>query len=341
MPASSFVFPSSYELDKVDRVMLPALTMDDPIFNHFPIRSRDSHVLQWEQQDNFTGLQAVRGLNGQPARVRRKGGKRYTMEPGVYGEFTQVDEQEITTRRNWGDQTARPINVTDLVRECQDQLRGRHINRVRKTLWDLAVYAVFTVLDEQGTVVHQDAYAQRLFTSSVTWDTPATATPLGDFRAIQLLGRGYSTSFGMGATAYMNQQTANWLLANTNTADLYGRRTQGLATINNLALVNELFAGDGLPKLSIHDDHYIDDAGSVQLFIPDGYVVVFGRRANGAELGQFSITRNANATPIGAPTTYTVVTESERPPKTITVDYGFNGGPELKYPGSILVMKVK
>jgi hypothetical protein len=334
----TYVYPTNSQLSQIDQVQLPTLLMDDPVFRHFPVRNKDTHVIIWDQKDNFLGLQQVRGLNGEPARVRRIGDKRYVMEPGVYGEFTQVDEQEIVTRRAPGSYNL-PVNVTDLVRECQDQLRHRLVMRIRKILWDLLALGSFTVLGPRGSVLHRDGYTQRTSVSTVAWSTTATATPLSDFRSIQLLGRGYGTSFGSDSIAYMNRKTANYLLSNTNAADLYGRRSSGLSTLNTLELVNQLFMGEGLPQVYVHDGGYHDDSGVFQLFIPDNYVVVIGRRENGAVLGQFTMTRNAS-NPGQAPGPYSIVTEKPRPPKTITVDYGFNGGPELSYPGSIVVMRV-
>ena len=55
--------------------------MDDPILQkHFPIVNVDSHILSWEQRDNYKGLQQVRGLDGQPKRINNVGAKRFTME---------------------------------------------------------------------------------------------------------------------------------------------------------------------------------------------------------------------------------------------------------------------
>src|SRR5438046_2228521 len=103
---STFVYPTSSELITVAQDKTPRLTKDRPIFDIFPIRSVDSHLLRWEQKDNYLGLQQIRGLNGDPARVSRVGGKVYQMEPGVYGEFLRIDEQELTTRRQWGSYNA-------------------------------------------------------------------------------------------------------------------------------------------------------------------------------------------------------------------------------------------
>src|SRR5262249_18359917 len=157
------------------------------------------------------------------------------------------------------------------------------------------------------------------------WATFATATPLMDFRNVKLYARGYSMTFGAGSKAYMNQGTTNVMLANTNAQDLYGRRSQGLSTLNTLALVNELFTGEGLPNVVPYDEGYYDESGTFQLFIPNNKVVVVAKRANNAALGQFRLTRNAN-NPGAAPGAYTkIIDEGEfKVPRTIQVHRGFN-----------------
>ena len=51
----------------------------------------------------------------------------------------------------------------------------------------------------------------------------------------------------------MNRQTFNNLRTNTNASDLFGRRQNGLSTINNLADLNVLLAGDDLPMIEVYD----------------------------------------------------------------------------------------
>ena len=82
---AEFSFPTSADLSLVERDKLAVLTMDDPIFDLFPIESKDAAKVMWEQKDNFTGLMDIRGLNGDPTLKNAKGSKRYEMAPGRYG----------------------------------------------------------------------------------------------------------------------------------------------------------------------------------------------------------------------------------------------------------------
>src|SRR5690348_2174970 len=143
----NYIFPTASELQTIEQTKLPVLTQDDPIFEHFPLVNVDSHVLSWEQRDNYKGLQQVRGMNGQPKRVNAIGGNRYTMEPGIYGEFATIDELELTTRRQWGSFDA-PISIDDLVMEKQDLLLSRRLDLVKSILWTLVSTGTFTVASE-------------------------------------------------------------------------------------------------------------------------------------------------------------------------------------------------
>lgn len=339
----TLVYPTWQELTEIDRDLVARTTADSPIFDLFPIVTTDSNYVTWEQQDVVLGLMQVRGFNSPNPSVPRLGAKRYTMQPSAYGEFTVIDELEMTARAAVGRYDV-PINITDLVRDAQDQLLSRQINRVEWILWTLLTTGTFTVLDVKGTVVATDAYTPQKLTAGVTWATVATATPLGNLRAVQLLSRGHSISFGTDATAFMNRATWNDMISNTNAADLGGRKGAGLQSIQSLGEVNELLTRDGLPNIVIYDEGYLDDNGAFQLWIPNNRVVVVGKRRNGATIGNFSYTRNASNADFGGRPVVKIVDHGaaidEPPPRRIEVHRGFNGGPKLFYGNAVVIMTV-
>jgi hypothetical protein len=333
-----FDFPTATELRQVEQELLPRLVAARPVFGIFPIVDADTHVLMFEQRDNYVGLQQVRGLDGEPGRVKPIGGKRYTIEPGVYGEFSVVDEQQLTERRQWGTYGT-PINITDLVREKQDQLLQRRLDRIEYIVWALLANGTFSV-SAPGGVLHTDTFTLQTYASSVPWATSATATPLGDLRAVQLKRRGYSLDFGAAARLYMNQATFNALLQNTNAADLYGRRGAGLSTINGPDALNQLLAMDNLPTIVVYDQGYYDDSNAFQLFIPNNRVILVGKRLDNDPVGEYRMTRNAN-NPDLSPGPYTrVIDDMDRVPRTVEVHDGHNGGPVLYHPAAIVAMTV-
>lgn len=334
-----FVYPTSEELRVIEQDKISMLTADDPIFDYFPMVNVDSHILSWEQRDNYKGLQQIRGLDGQPKRANFVGGKRFTIEPGAYGEFTTVDELEITTRRQWGVYNA-PVNIDDLVTDRQDFLLNRRIALVKQILWTLATTGTFTVADELGQVKYGGTYPIQTYTTAIGWGTSATATPLANFRAIQLLSRGYSTDFGAGARAFMNRVTFNKLVSNTNTNDIAGRRTSGLQSVLTENEINSVLLGEGLPQIVIYDDGYYNESGTWTQFIADNKVVIFGTRPGNQSIGDYAMTRNAT-NPNAAPGPYTrVVDRQEDVPRVIKVHDGHNGGPRIYFPSAIVVTSV-
>src|SRR5215471_10006682 len=98
---ADLIYPKNYELTLIAQELMPRLEADRPIFQYFPTVEMDASVLMWEQEDDFTGLQYARGLNGQPTRIKKLGAKRYQMQPGFYGEFEYINEEEMMGRRQW------------------------------------------------------------------------------------------------------------------------------------------------------------------------------------------------------------------------------------------------
>lgn len=337
---SVWTYPSSAEITQIAADKLPNLVADRPIFSIMPMRSVDGHMLIWEQQDNYRGLQQIRGLNGQPPKVQPLGMSQFSMQPGVYGEFVPIDELQMTIRRQYGT-FGTPIDVSDLVLEKQDHLLGRRLDRVELICWTLLGTGTFSVSTALGTVAHTDTFPVQTFSAVVGWGTSATSTPLADFSSVQLLARGHSVDFGASATAYMNRGTFNNLRTNTNAADIYGRRTAGLGTYNNVKGINDLLTGDDLPQIVIYDGGYLNDAGTFVPFIPNNVVIIVGRRPAGQPIAEYRMTRNAN-NPDLAPGPYMRVIDrgEQEVPRNLEIHDGHNGGPCLFYPSAIVVMAV-
>jgi hypothetical protein len=333
----TYSYPTSAELTVIGQDFMGAMTKGpetDPIFGYFPITEVRNHLLEWEQKDNYRGLQMVRGLNGEPGRVASIGGRRYVMRPGVYGEYMPIAEDEITTRRQWGT-FGTPIDLDDIVTEKTEQLVAREVARIRKMLWDLVIAGTFSVTGPTGAILHTDSYTTQTASAAVAWATVATATPLVDLRSVALLARGHSTSFGRRAVGYANQVTVNNLLKNTNAADLGGLRTMnGPYTLADL---NRIFLANDLPTIEVMDDGYYDDSGTFQLYIPNSKVAIFGTRPAGQPIGEYRHTLNAN-NPNSAPGPYDIVYESPEPPKEVRVHRGQNGGPVIYWPSAIVVL---
>lgn len=337
-------YPTNAELTEIQRDKMLRLVADRPIFQEFPIVTADAGLVMWEQADNMTGLQQARGLNGEPPKVQKTGMSRFQMQPGVYGEFIPIDEVELTLRRQYGT-FASPIDITDLVLEVQDLLLQRRLDRIESLLWTMAITGTISVPGPNGAVVEVDSFALQTFAAGTPWTTIATATPLANLRAMQLLARGHSVNFGAAAKIYMNRITSNSLLNNQNANDVAGRRTGGFGTFNSIQELNTLFTMDDLPNVVVYDEGYLLDGsvisappyGTFTPFIPNGTAVLIGKRPAGQNAGQYKMTRNAN-NPGLAPGPYMkVIDNGDRAvPRNISVHDGHNGGAAFIYPTAIV-----
>jgi hypothetical protein len=340
------IYPDSTELMEIEQDLIPVMEDDDPVFfgKLFPVSNADTYKLEWEQLDNFSGLQQARGLDGQPSRVARVGSNRFSTEPGVYGEFLQIDEQELTKRAEIAKFTG-TIDVTDLVATAQRQLLQRRIDRQRFLGWTLLSTGAFNVAAPNGGYEHRDRYAFDTITASPGFTNLATATPFQFFQALMLQGRGTSSAFDSSATCYVNQVTANRIIGNTNANDLGGRfRIGGGNTINSLEEINTVLQARGLPKIEVYDKGYNTtiNRSSFVPFIADGIGVLIGKRSSNAPLGGYRMTLNVHNG--FKPGPYAMVKNTygdDAPGKaTCEVHDGHNGGPYITFPSMVKILNL-
>jgi hypothetical protein len=333
----ALIFPTAEQIKAVEAERLPNLIANRPIFNIMPIVNEDAPVVRWEQQDNYVGLQNLRGIGGQPGRVKRTGSKVYTMEPGFYGDYIPLDEVELTMRAQSAG--GAPIDLRQMVMKVSEQLQARFLDRVEQVGWN-ALLGTFTVLGPGGAAVHTDTFPVQTASAAVSWATYATATPILDFRNAKLLGRGKGVSFGRGARAFMNTGTLNNLLQNGNAADLYGRRNANTGTISGLGDLNKIMLDADCPEIVEEDGGYLNDSGTWVNFIPDNQVIIVGRPVTGAPIADYAMVRNVN-NPNMAPGQYTkVVADEDDVPFKVEVHNGHNGGPRIYRPGSVCILSV-
>lgn len=348
-------YPTNYELQQIEPDLIARAIEGRAGLDILPIREVNASEVRWAQQDNFYGLQALRGLDGAPTRVQRVGTKTYSYEPGVFGEFVDITETELTRRAGYAP-TGTAIDISDMVVDADNQLISRELDRIEATIWTLLTTGTFSIKMDGPTgtqVGFSDTFAIQTFTAGVTWATAASAVPIVNFQAVQQLGQaaGHSVDLGAGAVAYMNSITSNRLLNNANSADLQGRRINNGSTVNSVADVNRYFAAQNLPQMQVYDRGYQTSitvgasVGPFQKFLPDGKVVVVGKRTSGAQIGSYVKTRNANNGLLPGSYAYTIdrangVNGEKRTPANIERHRGHNGGPTLLLPSSIVVMNV-
>ena len=340
MSVNTFPYGTSAEIISIAQKFLPQLELSRAVLGLLPSRNINESMLIWEQRDNYQGLMGARGYNAVPDKVNPVGVSRFVMQPGVYGGFAEIDEEELTIRREEGTFNE-PMDMSRLVLERTVQVTDAEV-RLREYLsWQLFATGSYTSFDAKGTLIDSKAFTQRVYTATVTWSTTATATPLADWNAVSLLHRGYSVRFDRSATGYMNLKTANYQRMNTNASDLGGKRRDMGATFNSTADVNKLYLENDLPQTETFDEGYYDTSGVFHAYIPDSTVIVKGVREGNSPIGEWLFTRNAN-NPGSQPGIYMRVFDNldRAVPRTIEVHRGFNGGPTVLYPSAIPVMQV-
>lgn len=350
-----FIYPTSAEMREIEPDLMTQGLSGRLGFDILPQRNVQTGKVRWSQKDNYYGLMQMRGLDGAPLHINRVGMKVYEYEPGYFGEFGTVTETELTTRAQSINITTVNVDVSDLILEIKQNLIDREVDRKEVSIWTLLTTGVLRIIQDgpNGTqITYADSYNFQSYTPTYPWSNLANSTPLADFQYIQQLGQaaGHSVDFDASAKAYANTITINRLLNNQNANDFGGRRSQYGATLNAMPVFNSYFASQGLPQLVPYDNVYATGPNTVQKFIPNGIIVVVGKRPSGAPAGWYHNTINASNN--FKPGSYDYVLDrangsasgsapaEKRTPATIEVHRGFNGGPSIDYPSSIIVMHV-
>lgn len=328
-------------------------------FEIAPVENINEAKVRWNQEDNYFGLQHLRGLDGAPTRVQRAGSTTYEYEPGVFGEFYDITEQELTIRSQNLDVDISAIDVDDLVQKLDRRLIGREDDRIESSIWTLATTGAISItLDSpDGTQTgYKDSYPTQTYTAGTSWLNFSTATPIQNFQSIQQLGfaSGHSVDFGARAKLYMNQVTANRMLNNGNQSDFAGRRNMYGATLNALPGFNSYLQAQNLPEIVIYDKGYEPNKGTqasgiggytaatFKKYIADGVGVVIGERPSKARIMSYMMTRNAqNGYKSGSYRRIfdrTANGPGGRIPGNIEVHRGHNGGPVIWYPSAMIVV---
>lgn len=332
-------YPTSVELDFV--VQEFKATAMESMLGHQVLQlvERNTSRIRWDVLDNDKGMTSAITPDADPPFDQRPGltTKEYT--PIDFGQFARIPRSEIEGARQPGTLGV-PLDVTEMtVRELSRQLNKVHV-RIESLIW-AALQGSMSVNDNGVTIT--ETFPVQTFTASPLWSTLATATPLKDFDAVGLLFRGKGASMA-GARAYANRKTINYLLENSNTNDIRGLLNLQTTITIGTQEVNKILAMRGLPELIQYDEGYYDANGNFTLFIPDGKIVVVGRRAPGEVIGDFVLTRTAYRLVNGEPTpgiwSRIIPPQDDSINPTILVGAGFKGGPRIFYPGSVVAMTV-
>lgn len=334
----NYQYPTSKELREINPEKIQMVERNRPTFEIFPTEDSQEWTLEWEQKDNWRGFQQLRGLNGEPSYVKMVGYRRFSAQPGVYGEFMTVDETMMTLRAQ-RTPVGEPVNIDDLVTERQDYLNNREVDLIEYIHWRALLDGTFTFIGPTGAI-YGDTFPIQTATFS-DWSVLATATPIKDLLGLKALAIGKSVSFGSSARMYMNSTTVAYLLLNVNAADLGGQLAVaqgGIKPAKTLGEINTLLASHNLPQIVEYDEGYFAESNGVfTRWIPTDVISIVGGRTNGDRLGEYRMVRNTNNADL-SPGRYEKIIDwvDKKVPRSIEVHRGHNGGLVIFYGSAII-----
>jgi hypothetical protein len=339
----TYQFPTDAEVRAISPVKVARLAADRLGLKILPIREVQAALVEWTQNDNFYGLQQLRGLGGAPSNVKRIGSKKYRYEPGYFGEYMVLEEAELTLKA--GSVNSGDVNMSADVMSMHEQLLQRELDRIEYLIWQVLVSGTFLVTGPNGATF-TDTFTIDTYSAS-DWSTVATATPLLDFRTMVATKEpGKGNRLGSGAQYVMNRVTANYMFANTNANDIHGILVQGGNTLNvSLPDIDKVMIGQDLGSVVVYNEGYYDDSNAWQYYVPTDKVIVIGRPVTGEPIGEYIKTRHMiNGGGVGS-WEYTKdyvngVNAPVETPSRFEVHRGHQGGPTLTRPGAVVVMSV-
>jgi len=320
-----------------------------------PFEPHMTQRVQWDELDSERGMTAPHNMESDPKIDRRPGSKLREYEAIPFKQTDVITEKELLRARQFGT-LGGVVDLHDIVGRTMKARVDKTYLRAEWCIWQALMGEL--EIEENNVYVHE-FFPVQVYNVVVDWDEFGTATPLRDFNAVKLLFRGTGAS-GKEATAYMNSTTINWLLENTNASDIQGFKGENFANLQfSLEDLNKILKKRGLPQIEEYDGGYIDEAGDYQTFIPDGEVVVIGKRPAAQKVMTFAMTPSLhlekNGQPVpgffsilevnghGNPGVLEVSSAELGAGKNprLEITGGVYGGPRMPYPRSIVRMRVK
>jgi hypothetical protein len=327
---------------KLSEKRLPRLMEDRLGLKIFPLVTVNETKLVYERLDLWRGLQYARGVGGTPGVMKRPNVTQLQVDPGHYADIYQITEQDLENLRDVGSWTEFD-SEGDHTTRAQTWLNERFLDRVEKNIWDILLTGTFEAATVQGTPIMTPVFEIDSRTPGTLFSDLANSTPRKWIheQIIDLNQRGFAVDYSKAVFA-CNGTTAKTILDNTNAGDLGGRRLAPSVTVNSIDEVNQILLSNGIPPIQVYDGvWYPEGTGGRNLFIPNGKMVLVGRRKDGAQVGQYRMTRNAYNKNSAPGEHYRVIDRRNLPGAPgLDIEMGHNGGPVPYYTEAISVFNV-
>ena len=341
MAATAFESSAAIALRKVMAVKIARPPASRLGLKLLPVQDRNETQLVYERPRVNRGVQGARGVNGPTSPAKLPGYDQFRVEPGYFGDHYLINEQSLIERRTIGD-WMRFDSTGEQTGKASDLLTQRYYDRVELNIFTMLLTGSLVVSAIGGQVVYQDIYPILKFTASPLFSDAANSAPLAFLRStLATLETGVSVDF-RGGTLLMSRNTLNLILANTNAADIGGKRFEVGQTLNSVAELNDLLLANDLPTVELYDEGYFPEPEGTAFvkFLPLGKIILLGKRTDGEQIGEYTQTRAAQNPNSGPGMWLAVRDERDRAPARIIIECGHNGGPRIFYPEAVAVLTV-
>ncbi len=218
--------------------------------------------------------------------------------------------------------------------------------RMEKLAWDALRTGRYIAQNQIGQTIFQQFFNINFVRATVPFTNIVQSAPLSFFRSLPEIFRQSSAMFtGSCVTYYMNRTTINRFLENRNPNDLGRGNLSSCCNTMTLEWVNNQLSAQGLGQIVVYDNRWVDDHGGIQLFIPDGTVIIKGCRPDTSQVGHMYLTKSMNEClemKGDAQGMWYFFHDScgTKVAREITVGSGFNGGPIIEYPEMVISAQV-
>lgn len=344
------IIPTPAEIVAVGARIIPYRRKDLVGINDLmPMKYVNNTHIIINRPDIIRGLQPWRGLGGEPPVTTdqfNRDGEFCLFWPGYWGETKMVTESELANVAEPGTCPGQPLDARKEIARIQNRLTYRMLMRMEKLVWDTLRTGRYVAMNEAGRVIFEQFFNIRMVRATVDFTDLVNSRPLSFFRSLPEIFRDTSAMFtGDCVRYYMNRTTLNRILENSNGLDLGRGNLSACCNTIGLDWVNAQFASQGLGRIVIYDNRWVDEQGGIHLFIPDGWVIIKGCRPDAVVPGHYYLTKVLNSCielsgDMQGMWYFLHDNCGEKIVREITVGAGHNGGPILEYPEMIISAQV-
>lgn len=346
----SCVIPTPYEIVNLGALVIQKRRKDLLGLNTIlPTQYHDSSLIVLHRPDILRGEQQWRGPSTNPPVVTdqyNRYGQYCTLTPGYWGEQWSINEAELAMVAEPGSCAGEPLNARNEVARWTNWLTYRGLIRMEHLIWQALLHGVYVAQNLAGQVVFKQFFNIRKGSFAVPWTDLTNSTPLANLADLAVMFRDTDAMFsGSGVRYYMNQRTLNVLFRNINPNDIGKGNISACCQVIDLDWINGALSARGLGKIVVYEGRWIDSNNGVNMFLPDGFVVVVGTRPDADYPGRYYLTRNLNqclqmsGNERGMWYFYKDNC-GEQMVRTITIGMGHNGGPVIEYPETVISLRV-